>query len=133
MEKRFTWGRASKRKGAGSWAVFQLFTDLGFAEVANLNAFAKEVFREACKRTSEALRGLWKAIGVLPPPEVEVALRKGYQLDAEFSRPPYGAEPEVEIYVQSPREAAWEDFSLPAPHLVHLENFSLHAWGGGSR
>jgi len=112
-----------------SFELEAALTDLGFAEVENLNAFAKEVFKEACKRTSEALRGLWRAIGVLPPPEVEVALRKGYQLEVEFSRPPYGAEPEVEIYVRSPKGAAWEDFSLPAAHLVHLENFSLHAWG----
>jgi hypothetical protein len=42
--------------------------DLGFAGVANFDTFAKEVFKEACKRTSEALRGLWKAIGVPPPP-----------------------------------------------------------------
>jgi len=112
-----------------SFELEAALTDLGFAEVVNLNAFAKEVFREACKRTGEALRGLWRAIGVLPPPDVEVALQKEYQLEVEFFRPPYGAEPELEIYVQSRKGAAWEDFSLPASHLVHLENFSLHAWG----
>jgi len=103
--------------------------DLGFAEVADLDTFAKEVFREACKRTAEALRGLWKTIGTLPPPEVEVAIRKGYKLEVEFSSPPHGAEPEVEFYVQNPKGAAWEAFSLPAPRLAHLEGFSLHARG----
>jgi hypothetical protein len=103
--------------------------DSGFAEVADFNAFAKEVFREACKRTGEALRGLWKAIGTLPPPEVEVAIRKGYKIELAFSSPPYGSEPEADIYVQNPKGAGWETFSLPAPHLAHLGNFSLHAWG----
>jgi hypothetical protein len=103
--------------------------DSGFAEVANFDAFAKEVFREACKRTSETLRGLWRAIEALPPPEVEIALRKGYKLEVEFSSPPCGAEPELQGYVENPRGAGWEPFSLPAPHLVPLENFSLCAWG----
>ncbi len=103
--------------------------DSGFAGVAGLDAFAKEVFREACKRTAETLSAFWRAIGVLPPPEVEVAPRKGYKLEVEFSSPPHGAEPEVEVYVQNPKGAAWEAFSLPAPRLVHLESFSLHAWG----
>jgi len=113
-------------------SFFQLeaaLIDSGFAEVPDFDTFAKEVFREACKRTSEALRGLWKAIGALPPPEVEVALRKGYKMELEFSSPPYSSEPQVEAYVQNPKGAGWGTFSLPAPHLSHLENLSLYAWG----
>jgi hypothetical protein len=102
--------------------------DLGFAEVADFDAFAKGVFKEACKRTGEALRGLWKAIGALPPPEVEVALRKGYKLEVEFFSPPYRAEPEVEGYVENPKGAGLETFSLPAPRLAHFGSFSLRAW-----
>jgi hypothetical protein len=103
--------------------------DSGFGKVAGLDAFAKEVLSEACKRTSEVLRGFWKAIGALPPPEVEVALRKGYKLGLEFSSPPYGSEPEVQGYVEDPKGATWEPLSFPAPRLAHLQNFSLHAWG----
>jgi hypothetical protein len=103
--------------------------DLGFAEVADFDAFAKEVFKEARKRTGEALRGLWGTIGVLPPPEVEVALRKGYKLEVEFFAPPYEVEPEVEVSVENLKGAGLETFSLPAPHLAHLGNFSLLAWG----
>jgi len=120
------------KEGSYHPALFEVeiaLIDSGFAEVANFHAFAKEVFREACKRTSEALRGLWRAIEALPPPEVEVALRKGYKLEVEFSSPPYGAEPKLQGYVENPRGAGWEPFSLPAPRLVPLENFSLCAWG----
>jgi hypothetical protein len=113
-------------------SFFQLeaaLVDSGFAEVPDFDTFAKEVFREACKRTGEVLRGLWKAIGTLPPPEVEVAIRKGYKLELEFSSPAYGSEPEVDIYLQNPKGTWWEALSLPTPHFAHLENFSLHAWG----
>jgi hypothetical protein len=103
--------------------------DSGFAGVADLDAFAEEVFREACERTGEVLRGLWETIGALPPPEVEVAIRKGYKLELEFSSPPYGSEPKLEVYVQNPKGAGREAFSLPAPRLSRLESFSLHAWG----
>ncbi len=106
--------------------------DSGFAGVAGLDAFAKEVFREACKRTAETLSALWRAIEVLPPPEVEVALRRGHKLEVEFSSPPYGAQPQVKVYVQKPKGEAWtflEAFLLPVPHFLHLENFSLYAWG----
>jgi len=116
----------------GFFELEAALVDSGFTGVAGLVAFAKfakEVFREACKRTAETLSAFWRAIEVLPPPEVEVALRRGYKLEVEFSSPPHGAEPEVEVYVQNPKRAAWEVFSLPAPRLAHLEGFSLYAWG----
>jgi hypothetical protein len=116
-------------------SLFELeeaLADSGFSGVAGLDAFAKEVFRETCKRTAETLSALWRAIEVLPPPEVEGAPRKGYKLEVEFSSPPYGAQPQVKVYVQKPKEEVWtvlEAFLLPVPHFVHLENFSLYAWG----
>jgi hypothetical protein len=105
-------------------------TDLGL-EVADFSAFSKEVLKEAGKRTGEALRGLWEAIEVSPPREVEEALQKGLELFVlYYPRKRFsGEEPKVGIYLRKLGEKAERAFCFPLPAHARLEEFTLCAWG----
>jgi hypothetical protein len=114
-------------------SVFEIqvaLADLGL-EVADFQAFSKEVLREAGNRTSEVLRGFWKAIEVSPPREVEEALQKGLELSVFYSahKKLPGEEPKVEIYLGKLGEKAEKAFYFPLPPHVRSEGFVLHAWG----
>jgi hypothetical protein len=116
--------------------IQEALTDLGL-KVADYRAFSKEVLKEAGKRTGEALRGLWEAIEVPPPREVEEGLQRGLELSvfcfAHRGLP--GKEPELEVYLAELGEKAKKVFCSPLPPHVCPENFFLHAWGwwiGGS-
>jgi hypothetical protein len=100
-------------------------------EVADFQAFSKEVVREAGKRTSEALRGFWEAIEVSPPQKVEETLQRGLELSVFYSarKEFLGEEAKVEVYLAELGEKAEKAFCFPLPPHVRPEDFVLHAWG----
>ncbi len=94
-------------------------------------AFAESVLREGARRTARVLEGLWEALGVPPPPEVEETLRKGHRVEVHYPWPA-GADSEGE------KVLVWlggkdQGFHFPLPCHVRSEALSLKASAWGAR
>jgi hypothetical protein len=104
--------------------------DLGL-DVADFRAFSAEVLKEAGRRTGEALRGLWEALEVPPPVEVDEALQEGLEVSVFYpacAESP-GEKPKVKVHLRELGKRTEKGFHLPPLSHVRPKDLSLRAWG----
>jgi len=98
--------------------------DLGLKVEGDLEELVDKVLEQGWRETKQALEGLWKALGVSYPPEVQEVLRRGGWI--QLWRSHFLDERSVLLQLEG-RGAV--SHSLPS-RSSPLTPFSLKAWGG---
>ncbi len=98
--------------------------DLSLKAEGDLEELVEKVLKRGLAETKAALEGLWKALGVSYPPEVQEVLRRGDWV--QVWRPHFLDERSVLVLLEG-RGALSHSLPSRSPPLMP---FSLKAWGG---